>query len=70
MYVSSENNSMQEQIKAAKMLAFFSKLEEKDKDIVIAMAESLVEKCKGIKKMTGVITAPVVFQRSHGVCAD
>jgi hypothetical protein len=70
MYVSSENNSVQEQIKAAKMLAFFSKLEEKDKDIVITMAESLVEKSKGIKNMVGAIAAPVVLHRNLGICAD
>jgi len=47
MYASSENNIMQGTVKKSKMLAFFNALEESDKDIVIAMAESLVERCKG-----------------------
>jgi len=47
MYVSKKKICMQENLKKTKMLALFNTLEEKDKDIVIAMAESLVEKSKG-----------------------
>jgi len=49
MHVSSENNTMQGTVKESKMLSFFNALEEIDKDIVIAMTESLVERCKGNK---------------------
>jgi hypothetical protein len=45
MYVSSKNN-MQEAVKRSKMIACFNALVEHDKDIVIAMAESLVERNK------------------------
>ena len=37
---------MQEYSKKTKLLALFNALEEDDKDAVIAMAESLAEKCK------------------------
>jgi hypothetical protein len=46
MYVSRVCNNMQENVKKAKILALFNTLEESDKDIVIAMAESLVERSK------------------------
>jgi len=42
---------MAENIKNSRLLALFSTLKEKDKDIVIAMTESLVEKCKDNNKM-------------------
>jgi len=35
-----------ENVKNSKLLALFSALEERDKDIVISMSESLVERCK------------------------
>jgi hypothetical protein len=47
MYVFSKNNNMQEAVKRSKMIACFNALVEHDKDIVIAMAESLVERSKG-----------------------
>jgi len=55
MYVSNksniiESNTMQEAVKKSKMLAFFNTLAEHDKDIVIAITESLVERNKGNKK--------------------
>jgi hypothetical protein len=49
MYVSSKNNNMQEAVKRSKMITFFNTLMEHDKDIVIAMAKSLVERNKGNK---------------------
>jgi hypothetical protein len=44
-----------------KLLAFFNSLKEDDKDIVLAMAESLVEKCKryGISAYTASIDSNV-----------
>jgi hypothetical protein len=35
-----------ENVKNSRLLALFSTLEERDKDIVISMSESLVERCK------------------------
>jgi len=37
---------MAESVKKSRLLALFSTLEERDKDIVISMSESLVERCK------------------------
>ena len=62
MYVSSESNNIQENAKRAKILALFNTLEENDKDIVIAMTESLIEKSKD-NNMTDTTTTPVVAKR-------
>jgi hypothetical protein len=37
---------MVENVKNSKLLALFNTLEERDKDIVISMSESLVARCK------------------------
>jgi len=63
MYASKVCNNMQENVKKAKILALFNTLEENDKDIVIAMTESLVERSKE-NKMTDMTTTPVVAKRS------
>jgi len=43
-----------ENVRNSKLLALFCTLEERDKDIVLALTESLVERCKNniIKEMT------------------
>jgi len=53
---------MQENVKEAKFLALFNTLEETDKDIVIAMTESLAEKSKD-NNTTDLTTTPVVTKR-------
>jgi len=57
---------MQENVKKAKILALFNTLEESDKDIVISMTESLVEKSKD-KNTTDMTTTPVVMERHLNV---
>jgi len=37
---------MAKNVKNSRLLALFSTLEERDKDIVISMSESLVERCR------------------------
>jgi len=56
MYVITENE------KKLRLLALFSILEERDKDIVIAMTESLAERSKDNNK-TDMTTTPVVEKR-------
>jgi len=51
MQVSNMAN-IQKNAKKSKMLALFNSLEEKDKNIVIAMTESLVKRSKKIKEKT------------------
>jgi len=58
---------MQENAKKSKMLALFNSLEEKDKNMVIAMAESLVKKSKG-NNTTDMTTTPVVAKGHVAVC--
>jgi hypothetical protein len=62
MYVSRMCNIMQENAKKSKMLALFNTLGEHDKDIVIAMTESLVERSKDINT-ADIKTASVVANR-------
>jgi len=62
MYVSSVSNNLQENAKKAKILALFNTLEENDKDIVIAMTESLVERSKD-NKTTDMTTTPVAAEQ-------
>jgi hypothetical protein len=69
MYVPSECNNIQEQARTAKMVSFFNTLEEKDKDIVITMTESLVERNKGNKKNERRHSPPVVLHQSLAMCA-
>jgi len=63
MYVSSVGNNIQENAKKAKILALFNTLEENDKDIVIAMTESLVKRSKD-NNTTDMTTTPIVAKRS------
>ena len=44
---------MAENVKKSRLLSLFNTLEERDKDIVISMSESLVERCRndGLTKM-------------------
>jgi hypothetical protein len=53
---------MQEKAKKSKMLALFKALGENDKDIVIAMTESLVKKSRD-NNTADMTTAPVVAKR-------
>jgi hypothetical protein len=69
MYVSSECNNIQEQARTTKMVSFFNTLEEKDKDIVITMTESLVERSKGNKKNERRHSLSVVLHQSLVMCA-
>jgi len=62
MYVSNIRN-IQENTHKTKMLALFNTLEENDKDIVIAMAESFVERSKD-NNTTDMTTTPVVAKQS------
>jgi len=66
MYVSRACNIMQENAKKAKILALFNTLEENDKDIVIAMTESLVKRSKD-NNTTDMTTTPVVAERHLNV---
>ena len=51
-----------ENVKNSRLLALFSTLKERDKDIVIAMTESLIERIKD-NNTTGMTTTPVVVKR-------
>jgi len=62
MYASRICNNMQENAKKAKILALFNTLEENDKDIVIAMTESLVERSKD-NNTTDMTTTPVAAEQ-------
>jgi len=62
MYASKECNILQENAKTSRMLAFFNTLEENDKDIVIAMMESLVERSKD-NNTTDMTTTPVAAEQ-------
>jgi len=62
MYDSRACNIMQENVNKSKMLVLFNTLEENDKDIVIAMTESLVERSKD-NNTTDMTTIPVVTKR-------
>jgi len=67
MYVSNENANRQKTVKKMKMLTLFNSLEEHDKDIVITMTESLVERNKG-KSTTDMTATPVVAERHLIMC--
>jgi len=69
MYVSRASNIMQENEKKTKMLALFNTLEENDKDVVIAMTESLVERSKD-NNTTDMTTTPFVAKRLLTVHAN
>jgi hypothetical protein len=53
---------MQENAKKSKMRALFNTLEEKDKDIVIAMTELLVERSMS-NRTTDMTTTPVAVKQ-------
>ena len=53
---------MAENAKKTRLLALFSTLKERDKDIVIAMTEQLVEKSKD-NNTTDMTTTPVVAKQ-------
>ena len=69
MYASRVCNNMQENTKETKMLALFNTLEERDKDTVIAMTESLVERSKD-NNTTDMTTTPVVAKRHFTMCVN
>jgi hypothetical protein len=69
MYVSGACNIMQESVKESKMLALFNKLAENDKDIVIAMTESLVERSKD-NNTTDMTNTPFAAKRRLTVYAN
>jgi len=62
MYASKVCNNIQENAKKAKILALFNTLEETDKDIVIAMTESLAERSKDKNTIDMTTTSVVVKQ--------
>ena len=66
MYVSRPCNIVQGNAKESKMVALFNTLEENDKDIVIAMMESLVERNKDTNT-TNMTTIPVVTKQHLAV---
>jgi len=66
MYFSEVGNILLENAKKTKMLALFNTLGENEKDIVIAMTESLVEKSKD-NITANMTTTPVVEKRHHAV---
>jgi len=68
MYVSNVSN-IQENTHKTKMLALFNTLEENDKDIVIAMAESFVARSKG-NNTTDMTITPVVVKQCLTMCVS
>jgi hypothetical protein len=69
MYDSRACNIMQENVNESKMLALFKTLEENDKDIVIAMTESLLERSKD-NNTTDMTITPFVAKRLLTVHAN
>ena len=59
---------MAENVRNARLLALFGTLEERDKDIVIAIVESLVERSKD--NNTDMTTTPVVVKRHLTMCVS
>jgi len=66
MQVSNIGIVMRENAKKSKMLALFNALEEKDKDIVILLTESLVKKCR-VDNTTDMTITPVTGERRFAV---
>lgn len=62
MYVSNIRNNIQKNGQKSKMLALFNTLGENDKDMVIAMTESLVKKSKD-NSTTDMTTTPVAAKQ-------